>query len=53
MAEFETLLYDEIDGVAWVTMTSEVHNAFNFKMQAELKSVWQGHAPNGRLAVQC
>jgi len=54
MAEFETLLYDEIDGVAWVTMNRpEVHNAFNFKMQAELKSVWQGmrHNDDVRCAV--
>jgi enoyl-CoA hydratase/carnithine racemase len=42
MADYETLLYEEVDGVAWVTMNRpEVHNAFNFKMQAELKDVWQ------------
>ena len=54
MAEFETLLYDEIDGVAWVTMNRpEVHNAFNFKMQAELKSVWRNmrHNDDVRCAV--
>jgi enoyl-CoA hydratase/carnithine racemase len=54
MAEFETLLYDEIDGVAWVTMNRpEVHNAFNFAMQAELKSVWRGmrHNDDVRCAV--
>ena len=54
MAEFETLLYEEIDGVAWVTMNRpEVHNAFNFAMQAELKSVWRGmrHNDDVRCAV--
>src|SRR2546423_2217818 len=54
MADFETLLYEEIDGVAWVTMNRpEVHNAFNLAMQAELKSVWQGmrHNDDVRCAV--
>src|ERR1700704_3964299 len=50
MAEFETLLYEEIDGVAWVTMNRpEVHNAFNLAMQAELKSVWRGMRHNDDL----
>jgi enoyl-CoA hydratase/carnithine racemase len=43
MPEFETLLYDETDGVAWVTLNRpEVHNAFNVQMQQELKSLWRG-----------
>lgn len=43
MPEFETLLYEEIDGVAWVTLNRpEVYNAFSFKMQHELKSLWRG-----------
>ncbi len=42
MTEFETLLYDVADGVAWVTLNRpEVHNAFNRQMQADLKSVWR------------
>ena len=43
MPEFETLLYDETDGVAWVTLNRpDVHNAFNLQMQQELKSLWRG-----------
>ncbi|MDQ1508882.1 MAG: hypothetical protein QOG50_726 [Actinomycetota bacterium] len=43
MADYETILYEEIDGVAWVTLNRpEVLNAFNFQMQAELKDVWRG-----------
>jgi enoyl-CoA hydratase/carnithine racemase len=39
---YETLLYEERDGVAIVTMNRpEVHNAFNEKMQQELRSVWR------------
>lgn len=42
MPDFETLLYEEIDGVAWVTLNRpELHNAFNRRMQAELKELWQ------------
>ena len=41
MRDFETLLYREDDGVAWVTLNRpEVHNAFNFQMQRELKDLW-------------
>ena len=43
MADYETILYEEIEGVAWVTLNRpEVLNAFNFKMQSELKDVWRG-----------
>jgi enoyl-CoA hydratase/carnithine racemase len=39
--DLETLTYEERDGVAVVTMNRpEFHNAFNFKMQSELKHVW-------------
>jgi enoyl-CoA hydratase/carnithine racemase len=39
--DFETLLYDERDGVAYVTLNRpEVHNAFNLQMQRELREVW-------------
>jgi enoyl-CoA hydratase/carnithine racemase len=42
VADFETLLYDEVDGVAWLTLNRpEAHNAFNFTMQRELKRVWR------------
>ncbi len=45
--DFETLLYDERDGVAYVTMNRpEVHNAFNYRMQLELKSVWRSARHN-------
>jgi enoyl-CoA hydratase/carnithine racemase len=41
MDSFETLLYEEREGVAIVTLNRpEVHNAFNMKMQRELRSVW-------------
>ncbi len=41
MDSLETLLYEERDGVAIVTMNRpEVHNAFNYAMQLELKHVW-------------
>jgi len=47
MPEFETLLYDESDGVAWVTLNRpEVLNAFNLKMQEELRSLWRGLRTN-------
>jgi len=43
MAEFQTLLYDEKDGVAWVTLNRpEVYNAFNVQMQHELHDLWHG-----------
>lgn len=43
MPEFETLLYEVVDGVAWVTLNRpELHNAFNRRMQAELKGLWRG-----------
>jgi enoyl-CoA hydratase/carnithine racemase len=47
MAEFETILYDEVDGVAWITLNRpESHNAFTIQMQHELKSVWRGARHN-------
>ncbi len=43
MGDFETILYEEDDGVAWVTLNRpEVHNAFNRRMQEELRSLWRG-----------
>ena len=47
MANYETILYEEIDHVAWVTLNRpEVHNAFNIQMQKELKDVWRGLRTN-------
>jgi enoyl-CoA hydratase/carnithine racemase len=43
MHSFETLLYEETHGVAWVTLNRpEVHNAFNAQMQRELRELWTG-----------
>jgi enoyl-CoA hydratase/carnithine racemase len=40
--EFETITYEESDGVATVTMNRpEVHNAFNSLMQREIHSLWR------------
>jgi enoyl-CoA hydratase/carnithine racemase len=47
MPDYETIRYEEADGVAWVTLNRpEVHNAFNFQMQGELKDVWRGLRTN-------
>src|SRR3984893_16832867 len=41
--EFETLRYEERDGVAWVTLNRpERLNAFNSLMQRELHECWRG-----------
>jgi enoyl-CoA hydratase/carnithine racemase len=50
--EFETLLYEERDGVAIVTLNRpEVHNAFNSAMQQELKQVWRSLRENDDVRV--
>jgi enoyl-CoA hydratase/carnithine racemase len=42
VSDFETLLYEEADGVATVTLNRpDVHNAFNSQMQRELHSLWR------------
>ncbi len=42
MDTYETLLYEEDDGVAIVTLNRpEVHNAFDLQMQAEMRAMWQ------------
>src|ERR1700722_1904920 len=41
MGTYETLLYEERNGVAYVTLNRpEVNNAFDPTMQSELKDVW-------------
>jgi enoyl-CoA hydratase/carnithine racemase len=47
VADYETIIYEEIEGVAWVTLNRpDVHNAFNFQMQRELKDLWRGLRSN-------
>ena len=42
MPEFETLGYEESEGVAWVTLNRpDVLNAFNTTMQRELRTLWR------------
>ncbi|HEY3833845.1 MAG TPA: enoyl-CoA hydratase/isomerase family protein [Acidimicrobiia bacterium] len=44
---FETVHYEERDGVAFVTMNRpDVYNAFNYRMQQELKTVWRSARRN-------
>ena len=52
MPEFQTLLYEEQDGVAWVTLNRpQVHNAFNVQMQHELHDLWRGLRRNDAVRV--
>jgi enoyl-CoA hydratase/carnithine racemase len=49
---FSTLLYEEHDGVAWVTLNRPaVYNAMNQTMQTELRTVWR--ALRHRDEVRC
>jgi len=42
MPDFETLAYEESDGVAWVTLSRpDVLNSFNTTMQRELRDLWR------------
>jgi enoyl-CoA hydratase/carnithine racemase len=42
MPNLETLLYEEKDGVAWLTLNRpDTFNAFNAKMQQELRDTWR------------
>ena len=41
MSDYETLLYEEADGVAVVTLNRpDVHNAFDSRMRSELGALW-------------
>ena len=52
MNDFETILYEEQDGIATVTLNRpEVHNAFNIAMQLELKAVWTSLRSNDDVRV--
>jgi enoyl-CoA hydratase/carnithine racemase len=52
MEDFDTLLYVEREGVAYVTLNRpEVHNAFNARMQRELHALWTGLRRNDH--VRC
>jgi len=52
MPDYQTLLYDEQNGVAWVTLNRpEVHNAFNAQMQRELHDLWRGLRRNDDVRV--
>ena len=52
METYETLLYEEDDGVAVVTLNRpEVHNAFDQQMQAELRTLWQSLRTNDEVRV--
>ena len=43
MTTYETLLVSKDDGIAWVSLNRpRVRNAFNAKMQQELRQVWDG-----------
>ncbi len=43
MSDYETVLYEVRDGVAWVTLDRpDVHNAFNGQMARELQAIWKG-----------
>ncbi|MEI8000888.1 MAG: enoyl-CoA hydratase/isomerase family protein [Actinomycetes bacterium] len=40
--EYETVRYDERNGVAWITLNRpERHNAFNHQMQREMRTIWR------------
>jgi enoyl-CoA hydratase/carnithine racemase len=40
--DYETVIYEERDGVAWITLNRpEHHNAFNSLMQREMRDIWR------------
>ena len=47
MRDLETVLYEERNRVAWVTLNRpDANNAFNLTMQRELKEIWQSLRKN-------
>src|SRR5258708_27557643 len=49
---YDTLLYEERDGVAWITLNRpDVHNAFNAAMQREVRDVWRSLRGNDEVRV--
>ena len=49
---YDTLLYEERDGVAIVTLNRpDVHNAFNLAMQHELRDLWRSLRTNDDVRV--
>ncbi len=49
---YETLLFEEVNGVAWVTLNRpDVHNAFNSVMMRELSDVWTSLRGNDDVRV--
>ena len=52
MPDYQTVLYEEANGVAWVTLNRpEVHNAFNALMQRELHDLWRSLRRNDAVRV--
>jgi enoyl-CoA hydratase/carnithine racemase len=52
VSDYETLLFESTDGVAWLTLNRpDVHNAFNLQMQDELADVWKRIAHDK--AIRC
>jgi enoyl-CoA hydratase/carnithine racemase len=52
VSDFETILYEERDGVAIITLhRPDVLNAFNRKMQEELRGLWRSLATNDDVRV--
>ena len=52
VTDYETITYEEDDGIAWVTLNRpDVLNAFNQKMRDELQSVWRGMRWNDDVRV--
>jgi enoyl-CoA hydratase/carnithine racemase len=52
MSDFETVRYNVVDGIGWVTLNRpDVMNAFNEKMLDELSSIWRSMRDDPR--VRC
>ena len=52
MNDYKTLIYEEKDSVAWVTINRpEAHNSFTSEMQQEFRSLWQSLRSNDEINV--